>query len=200
MIERSAFDAIKSKHGAYASWALWSPPISGRPKSNIGDLDVLDPERNPALLSTLRNDVVMLGLSLSDRHLSGPVFANFHDRSPRGKDYKVRFAFTGTPFWGGYMTDLVKGVSVLHAAQVVQAVRANPALMVGSVDILLEEIADLGGPSPTLIAFGGQAYQLALHHVPRSVYSTLHGVTHYSHYIGQESYRTLVWSQLRLST
>jgi hypothetical protein len=59
------FDRIKEKH-PYASWAIWSPwwPPDGRPKSNMGDLTVLDPDRNPALLGMLRSDVVMLGLNL----------------------------------------------------------------------------------------------------------------------------------------
>jgi hypothetical protein len=66
-----------------ASWAVWSEP-DGRPKSNMGDLNVLDPDRNPALLGMLRSDVVMVGLNLS-RDRPAP-FGNFHDAKAEGQD------------------------------------------------------------------------------------------------------------------
>ena len=64
MVDRETFDRIKEKHGLHASWAVWSEP-DGKPKSKMGDLTVLDPDQNPALLGMLRSDVVMVGLNLS---------------------------------------------------------------------------------------------------------------------------------------
>jgi hypothetical protein len=112
MIDRETFDRIKEKHGPHASWAVWAEP-DGRPKSNVGDLTVLDPAQNTALLGKLRSDVVMLGLNLSIGQ--PPPLGNFHSASSRGQDYKIRFAFTGTPFYGAYMTDIIKGVVMLKA-------------------------------------------------------------------------------------
>jgi len=86
MVERATFDVIKWKHGAYASWAVWAQP-TGRPKSNTGDLSVLDPEVNPALLRTLRPDVVMVALNLS--RFSPAPFGNFHEASPESQDSSV---------------------------------------------------------------------------------------------------------------
>ena len=87
---------------------MWGA-AAGSAKSNIGcTLSVLEPDRNPTLLQTLRNDVVTVGLNLS-RPVSVP-FANFHDPRPQGQDYKIRFAFSGTPYYGAYMTDIIKGV------------------------------------------------------------------------------------------
>jgi len=97
-MDQATFEQIKVKHGAYASWAVWAEPDHG-PKSNIGDLGVLDPAHNPTLLDTLRNDVVMLGLNLSRPALL--PFANFHDARPEGQDYKIRYAFSGTPYYRG---------------------------------------------------------------------------------------------------
>jgi hypothetical protein len=82
-MDEATFDRIKVKWSAYASWAVWAEPDGG-PKSNIGDLSVLDPARNPALLDTIRSDVVMLGLNLSRATLL--PFANFHDARPDGQD------------------------------------------------------------------------------------------------------------------
>jgi hypothetical protein len=117
MVDRKTFDLIKEKHAPYASWAVWSEP-DGRPKSNMGDLTVLDPDRNPALLGMLRSDVVMVGLNLSrDRPLP---FGNFHDANAAGQHYKIRFAFTGTLFYGAYMTDIIKGVVMLKAGDLMR--------------------------------------------------------------------------------
>jgi hypothetical protein len=64
MIDARCFDVIKRRHGAYASWAVWAPPTS-TPKSNMGDLTVLDELANQALLETLNPGVVMIGLNIS---------------------------------------------------------------------------------------------------------------------------------------
>lgn len=45
-MDRETFEVIKRKHGGYASWAIWAD-ATGTPKSNIGDLSVLDPDENP---------------------------------------------------------------------------------------------------------------------------------------------------------
>lgn len=92
MVDREAFERIKQKHGRYASWAVWAES-TGRPKSNIGDLSVLEPDHNPTLLQTLRDDVVMLGLNLS-RFFPAATFANFTTQLPERRT--TSFA---SPLW-----------------------------------------------------------------------------------------------------
>jgi hypothetical protein len=48
MIDRTRFDAIRQQHGPYASWAVWAE-ASKTPKSDIGDLSILDVEANGSL-------------------------------------------------------------------------------------------------------------------------------------------------------
>ena len=193
MVDRETFDRIKEKHGPYASWAVWSEP-DGRPKSNQGDLTVLDPDRNPALLGMLRSDVVMVGLNLSrDRP---PPFGNFHDARAEGQDYKIRFAFTGTPFYGAYMTDIIKGVVMLEAGDLMRYLDTHPDVVAESVKCLLEEFDDLKSESPTVIAFGGSAHLLAAKHLPANRCSRLVRVRHYADFISQTDYRELVLSEL----
>ncbi len=193
MVDRETFDRIKEKHGPYASWAVWSEP-DGRPKSNQGDLTVLDPGQNPALLGKLRSDVVMLGLNLSRDQ--PPPFGNFHDAKAQGQDYKIRFAFTGTPFYGAYMTDIIKDLRMLKSGDVMRCLAAHPDVVAESVERLLEEFDDLKSKSPTVIAFGGSAHLLAARHLPANRYSRLVRVTHYSHYISPTAYRERVLSEL----
>jgi hypothetical protein len=193
MIDREAFDRIKRKHSSYASWAVWAEATGG-PKSNIGNLMVLNPDQNPTLLKTLRNDVVMVGLNLS-RGFPVP-FDNFHDPSPEAQDYKIRYAFAGTPYYGAYMTDLIKDIVMLESSNLIRHLAANPSLVSEHVQRLLGEIEDLNCASPTVIAFGADAHRLAAKHIPSSRYSRLVRVTHYSHYISKEKYQERVLSEL----
>jgi hypothetical protein len=191
MVDRETFDLIRNKHGEYASWAVWGEQTGG-PKSRIGDMDVLDPDKNPMLLATLRNDIVMLGLNRS-RSAPGTYF-NFHPQYPEAQDCKIRYAFAGTP--GAYMTGLIKEFVELKASNLVRQLDANPSLVSRNVNRLLGELDDLKCDAPTLIAFGGDVYKLARKYVPRSRYSRLIRVPHYSHYISKEEYRERVLAEL----
>jgi hypothetical protein len=193
MVDRETFDRIKEKHGLHASWAVWSEP-DGKPKSNMGYLPVLDPDQNPALLGMLRSDVVMLGLNLSRDQ--PPPLGNFHPASSRGNDYKIRFAFTGTPFYGAYMTDIIKRVRMLRARDLMRYLAVTQHCVDENIECLLEEFHDLKSESPTVIAFGGNAHQLAAKHLPANRYSRLVRVTHYSHHISQTAYQERVLSEL----
>jgi len=193
MVDRETFDRIKEKHGSYASWAVWSPP-DGKPKSNMSYLPVLDPDQNPALLGKLRSDVVMLGLNLSTGQ--PPPLGNFHPASSRGNDYKIRFAFTGTPFYGAYMTDMIKGVVMRKAGDLRRRLAADPHVVPESVRCLLEEFDDLKSGPPAVIAFGVDAHLLAAEHVPAKRYSRLVRVRHYADFISQVDYRERVLGEL----
>jgi hypothetical protein len=192
-MDRETFNLVKSKHGAYASWAVWAEPLV-RPKSNMGDLSVLDPDQNPNLLQTLRTDVVMVGLNLSR---SFPVsFGNFHDPTPNGQDFKIRYAFSGTEYYGAYMTDIVKGVVMLESSSLMRYLESDPSLVDENIRTLVEEFDDLQSSAPTVIAFGSDTYRLLVRHFPVQRYSRLLKVTHYSHYISKEEYRKRVLAEL----
>lgn len=193
MVDRETFELIKRKHGEYASWAVWGPP-TGTPKSGMGDMSVLDPDLHATLLETLRNDAVMLGLNRS-RSVPG-TFVNFHPQYSKAQDYKIRYAFVDTPFYGAYMTDIIKKVFDPKSGSLMDYVRANPSVILDNVQILLEEFDDLKCEAPTLIAFGGSTYQLVKDHVPVSRYARLAKVTHYSHYVSPDDYRTSVLAEL----
>lgn len=191
MIERSQFELIRERHGGYASWAVWAT-ADGSPKSNIGDLSVLDPESNPSLLSTIHHDAVMVGLNIS-RPLREP-FRNFHDPRPQAQDFKIRYAFEHTRWWGAYMTDVIKGVEAVKSADLRRLLTTE--LIQRNVDAFLEELRDIGSRKPVLLAFGAQAHQIVASHVPARSYRRLVRLTHYSHYVGKEKYRDTVLSQL----
>jgi len=123
MIDIRQFDAIKMKHGAYASWAVWADE-AGKPKSNMGDISHFHSE---AVLSHLKTDVVMVGLNIS-RPVSEP-FRNFHDPSPRAQDYKIRHAFRDSAYSGAYMTDIIKFREESDSKKLMRYLRDHPEVI-----------------------------------------------------------------------
>ncbi len=194
MIDSTRFNLMKSRHGAHGSWAVWAPP-SGAPKSNIGNLDVLDEQANPALLETLNPGVVMVGLNLSRRFLNEP-FRNFHDPSASANDFKVRYAFRDTEFWGAYMTDVIKEFVEPLSGTLLNYLRRNPEVVRDHVKSLRSELLDLGHPRPLILALGGDAHRLLVDNLCTNEYSLLVHLTHYSHRISKEKYRDTVRQQI----
>lgn len=76
MISRQKFDDIKRKYEEAGSWAVWAE-AGEKPKSNIGDITVLDPGLNPLLLDIIQTNVIIVGLNLSRNRVT--LFKNFHD-------------------------------------------------------------------------------------------------------------------------
>ena len=193
MIDIARYRRIRRHHGGHGSWAVWAEPSSG-PKSNIGDLGILDPRVNDRLLGTLRADVVMIGLNIS-RPFSEP-FRNFHDKNPRANDYKIRFAFAGTRYYGAYMTDIIKDLPMVDSAALLNRLKTEPGLIRKNVDLLRRELGFLGAEAPLLLAFGHAAYSLLANNLAAGERSGLIKLTHYAHWMGQERYREKVLGEI----
>ena len=76
MIDKNNFERIKYEHGEYASWAIWADQ-GEKPKSNIGDLSVLDPETNTELLTLLKPEIIFVALNFSRGEGVKKPFSNF---------------------------------------------------------------------------------------------------------------------------
>ena len=186
MIDASRFELIGRKHGGYASWAVWAAPTS-TPKSNIDDLSALDIAITPSTLGLLKSNSVMVGLNISRSF--GERYRNFHDPSSRGNDFKIRFAFAETEFYGSYMTDIIKHVELVKSDDLLRYLKERPSLVRANVEVFREELRDLGAKRPTILAFGAAAHALIAQNLSRDEYSSLVRLTHYSHHIGKEEYR-----------
>ena len=188
MITREKFDFIKDKYAYCASWAIWSDEDE-KPKSNIGDLTILDPDINKNLLSKLNPNVVLLGLNISRGDIKIP-FANFHDRRPEATDFKIRFAFRGSPYWGGYMTDIIKDFEQKISVKVISYLRRNKSFEKENVQTFRQELIDIGATDPTLIAFGNITYDILERNL-KDEFKILK-VPHYANYTNKEKYREQV--------
>jgi hypothetical protein len=194
MIDSTRFNLMRQKHGAYGSWAVWAL-ASGAPKSNMGNLEVLDERANSALLETLNPGVVMVGLNIS-RGGSNEPFRNFHDPSAMAHDFKIRYAFVDADFWGAYMTDVIKRFVEPVSGRLLNYLRKHPEVVRENVKILRSELRDLGCHRPLILAFGGAAHTLLNQNLCVDDYSLLVPLTHYSHRISREKYRDEVRQQI----
>jgi hypothetical protein len=198
MVDRETFNQMKGRYGHYASWAVWALPIE-TPKSNMENLRVLDPDPNSGLLQILRNDVVMLGLKISGPLPEPAPFRNFHYGAVY-HDYKTRYAFVGTPYWGAYMTDFIKDVPVTDSNALIRHLTANPSLVKKNVERLLAEFNDLKCVRLTILAFGIAAHDLFVSNFPRARYSRAICLPHYSDYrLSKEVFRQRVHRILGIS-
>lgn len=196
VITLEQFEFIKQKHGGYASWAVWAD-ADKNPKSNMGDIGVFDLNSNPGLLDVLNTSVIMVGLNISsDSRLLPEPFRNFHDPSPRANDFKIRYAFRDTEFYGAYMTDIIKRVGMINSKDLLTHLRGHPALVAQNIEIFREELRDLNSTAPTILAFGAGAYGIVHDNLESGEFSRLIKLTHYSHYISKEKYREKVLGQI----
>ncbi|SEA16719.1 hypothetical protein SAMN05660420_01452 [Desulfuromusa kysingii] len=193
-VDRKKFELIKSKYGDCSSWAVWDE-ASDRPKSNVGNLEILDPDKNDQLLGLLNPNVVMVGLNIS-----GPIripLGNFHSSSSSAQDYKIRYAFQDTPFWGAYMTDIIKDFEDKISGNVRSYLKKNPSFVSENIQIFHQELRDLEVKTPLIIAFGDLTYEILTDNLSSS--HNIKKVTHCSYYtIGKEKYRDDV--SLKLSS
>ena len=192
MITLEKFNNIKDKYGYYSSWAVWANQ-GERPKSNIGELSVLDPAINENLLSVLNPNVVFVGLNISG-DIKTPL-ANFHSKDSGAMDFKIRYAFKNSPYWGGYMTDIIKGLKEKDSVEVKKYLRENKDIERQNVKRFHQELMDIGASKPTLIAFGKVAHEVLKRNLNDEF--KIIGIDHYSYSKwNKEKYRDHVWSKL----
>jgi hypothetical protein len=192
MITKEHFKEITDKYGEFASWAVWANE-DAKPKSNIGDMNIFDLEKNPKLLEVLNPNVVMVGLNFS-RTIERKAFVNFHDKRPQGQDYKIRYAFRDTEFYGAYMTDIIKDFEEKISGNVLLYLKGNKEFELNNVKLFEQEIKDLKCSDPLIIAFGNITYDLLNKHFSEKY--RIKKVMHYSQQISKENYKATVWKTL----
>jgi hypothetical protein len=190
MIDIQQFENIKRKHGSYASWAVWAE-ASERPKSNMGDVSHF---KNKSVLSLLKTNVGMVGLNIS-RPVSEP-FVNFHDPNPRANDFKIRYAFKDSAYYGAYMTDIIKFLERVDSKNVMKYLKESPEIIDENLRIFREELHDLKATAPLILAFGKDTHKLVSENLNKNEYRKLINLTHYSHQIGKEAYKEAVFREI----
>jgi len=187
MITREKFDFIKEKYGFVASWAIWAKQ-GNTPKSNMGDLSVLDPDVDESLLSKLNSDIVLVALNFA-ADIEHKVWDNFHKYRRYGTDFKTRFALRDTPLWGAYMTDILKNYPEVDSLKVLSHLKKNPELEQKNVESFRQELKDIGSENPRLVAFGNTVYDILKRNLAEF---EIIKIPHYAHQMSKETYREQV--------
>ncbi|MBR4791372.1 MAG: hypothetical protein IK024_10815 [Treponema sp.] len=197
-MKKELFDKIKKEYGKYASWAVFAEETD-KPKSNMGDISILEPDNNPELLKILKTNVIMVGLNFS--HEVGDqnsfVFKNFHDSSRYAQDYKIRYAFRNTEYYGAYMTDIIKNYPQKDSNKVAKVL--TPDKISENIEIFKNELKCIETKNPTILCFGKQVYDILSKNLRKEYYKELIQITHYSYRIGKEKYKEVVLDEINHS-
>lgn len=191
MVSAQVFDAVKQNYGHVASWAVWAE-VGAKAKSNMSDLSVLDPAKNPELLGVLHTDFVLLGLNISQP--IARILGNFHDDTPTGHAYKIRYALKGTPLWGAYMTDVIKNFAEPMSENMLAYIRKHPDFERTQIQRLRQELALVGATNSVLVAFGNIAHTLIQRHFADECRIML--LPHYANHGSQVAYRAQVLDRI----
>jgi len=182
-INLEQFQYIKSKYEHMSSWAIWTElkPYE-KPKTNMGDISFFD---NPTteLLETLNPNIVLVGLNISKK--IDRSFGNFHPNYSTGHDYKLRYALHETPFYGAYMTDVIKDFEEKASGRMMSFIRKNPDFVQENIISFKQELCDIGSSKPILIALGKDCYEILNKNLEYKIFK----VTHYSAPISKEKLR-----------
>jgi hypothetical protein len=182
------FDKLKSRFGYCGSWAIWSK-ASDTPKSNVGDLSLLNLDLNKNLLNQINPNIVFVALNFS-RETTKEDFANFHDPRSMSQDYKIRYALQDSELWGGYMTDIIKDYPEKSSNKMMSYLKKDSTIEKDNCKLFLEEMDLLKTNNPKIIAFGNDAYLILTRNFKDKF--NIIKVPHYANYISKEKYRELV--------
>lgn len=171
---------IKEKYGKHASWAIWSDGDGSAVKNNMGDVSFFDDKE---IYKQLNPNIVMVGLNISKTFDSTP-FLNFHGEI--GGAYKLRYGLKDTPYWGAYLTDIIKDFPEAESNKAMSFLRKNPDIVDKNIVTFLKEIKDLGSENPKIFAFGNDAYNI-LDSISNKNFS-LYKLHHYT-WTGSEYYK-----------
>ena len=192
-VTRELFDLVKQRHGDYASWAVWNEPQEGDVKVSGGMDDPIFDNITDDLLAQLNPDYVFVALNFSIG--SVPTLMNFH--SIDNHIGKLRYALRGSPFWGAYMTDVIKGYSNPNANETMKYLSRNPEKEIEAIELLRDEIRTLGDRGPTLIAIGDKTSRILNRNLSDEF--RILQIRHYSDWIRRpvgETYKQMVMPEL----
>ena len=116
-------------------------------------------------------------------------FANFHDSNPRGTDFKIRYALKDSPYWGAYMTDIIKNFVEKDSKNLMNYLKKNQSFEKENIKFFLKEIDDLEIENPLIVAFGNDTYNILFKNINNL---KILKIPHYAHQISKEKYRQQV--------
>jgi hypothetical protein len=198
MLKKENYLQLKAKYGHLASWAVWTIPDEAVDKKSSKVDDMSSFANEDHLLTLIHNRFVFFALNGSIAHHNGQDFnnwKNFHSSYKFQKDYKLRAALYQTPFWGSYITDVIKNHPTVGRNELLRDIRKSPEILEQNKKMVLDELRLLEG-NPTLIAIGGDAFQLLKNMFPDR--ENIMQIPHYAIYCSCDDYVALVYQSLKI--
>ena len=192
MIDIERYNNLKEKYGACSSWTIWKE-AGPTPKSYTGDMSIFN---DANICDKLNDKYVFIGLNGSSTHGKQEIvpWKNFHSDYKGQNDFKLRYALKNTPFWGSYITDIIKKYHDVDSNNVMNYLKKNPDIVDKNIMIFEEELSILSDEKPVLIAMGNNAHDIVSNHFGKKY--RVFKITHYSHFISKEKYRESVEKDL----
>ena len=200
MVFEYVYNRLRNEFGTVSSWAIWQEEGS-TPKSNIGDLSIFDDSQQ--LLTKLNTEYIFVGLNAAVHNEPNPgnkAWGAFHSQdNKRQNDYKLRYCFKDSRFWGSYTTDVINGCPETNSAKATREYKDRKELREQSMNYLKKELQLIGG-NPVLIAFGNDAFDILTkmqQEMPELKDKTIIKILHYSYRISKENYKSKVLEALK---
>lgn len=184
------FRAFTKEFGDSGSWAIWDAP-GDTPRSNTEGMNWVTPD----LWRKVKTDFVFVGLNLSSTHgdQGNEDWRNFHSSYSYQNDYKLRYALTGTKYWGSYLTDFIKDCKEVKSGEVIKMLKQNPEIIWKNKELFEEELSYFPN-KPVLVAMGTAVYKLLKENF--GLEYRIMKIKHYSYRMGKEKYREEVLEAL----
>ncbi len=188
MVDKNNFDTLKEEYGLCGSWTIWKKP-GASPKSNTGDMAWAD---DPKLNEKVGTSFVFVGLNWAGGHgdqtEGGSIkWKDFHSDYAYQNDYKLRYALMDTPYWGSYITDIIKYYPETDSSKVRTLIKKRPDIAKKNIELFERELQLLGEPNPVIVALGSASYEIIKQYLGHKY--TIVQIKHYSYTIGKEDYR-----------
>jgi len=192
------YELIKTKYGHYASWAIWSEgnyETSKEIETIVCDISMFEVGSNPEILNLVKPEFVFVGLNISTAIVERKL-SNFHGNV--GAHHvtlrnviKIRDAFEGTQYYGGYMTDVIKSFNESVSGKMMSHLKNNKSFEQENIKVFEAELADLGIENKIIFAFGGDVYKILSRNGLAQKYNIVK-LPHYSHLISINNYKQRV--------
>lgn len=193
MIDVERYNKLKEKYGHVGSWTIWKEP-GLTPKSNTDDMSIFEDEN---ICNKLNDKYVFVALNWSGTHgvQEDKPWKNFHSSYPYQNDFKLRYALMDTPFWGSYITDIIKEFPELNSKKVVSHFKDNPDEIKDHINSFKEELNCLSDEKPILIAVGNDSFNFLNDNLSNEY--EIHRIMHYAARINKDNYKKEVCKELK---
>jgi len=193
MIDVERYNKLKEKYGHVSSWTIWKEP-GETPKSNTADMSIFE-DKN--ICNKLNDKYVFVALNGAGTHgvQEDKPWKNFHSSYQYQNDFKLRFALMDSPFWGSYITDIIKEFHESNSKNVVSHFQEHPNEIKYHINSFKEELNCLSDEKPILIAVGNDSYNILNDYLSNEY--KIYKIMHYAARINKEAYKEEVCRELK---